>query len=481
MALTQDQRIQISLELLDLPLKIAGAQNAKLKLAELKLDLLSQDESLKLFFDKYNNITNYYQNEYRWLDGTTYTTLIEQDILDAAQKFGGNKFFPTDGSWLNFKPKLHNSALGLPTSNSPDNEIDVLNEFFYSPSDLIDLLINGQASVVPDDVLDGTSYSGGSATLTVTTGGQTIGNLLLLDDGVDSALVRVTAVNSLNIDVEEVIAPVSSVSSTGDVIEDIDGFTNTERNTLTSTIGQNVLNELTNFIIQSILDWEASLDNQYSEVSLNEDSRSPQDSEILAAIADLANAQFIIDTWQALPNTGTLGTDSKFTDNNLVSITDEISDRISFIPTRTSQIDVALDTVNQNPDGTFSGAGIYYQRFNTVDLRINLAGGPLTEYYEKGVADSALDQIIETNENKQTTFESELTVSALSSNGTGTNIIEVEDASGFSTSDSVFVVADGETELSGIITDITLNTVTLDFVVSSLYTTSKKARLYKQL
>lgn len=483
MALTQPQRIQISGEILDLPLKIAAANTATTQLADVKVDLTNQDNSLKIFFDKYNDIANAYQTEKRWVNGTTYTTITNTDVDNGAQKLPGNKFFPTDGSWIKFQPQKHASTEGLPTSSSSDYELEI----FSKPIEtngllaLIDFLLNGQTSSVPDDTLS-VAYVPGTGTMEVTTGGQTVGNLLLVEGGGFSGLFKVTAAAGTTLTVTEIVAPDGTLPmTTSDVLEDIDGFTNSERNTLISTLYENVLDNIADKIKAAVLLWETSINNQLTQLNANSDNRSPQAAEIIAAIADINNAKSIIDTWQAFPDTGTLLNDSKFVDVNITPLQTEVTARQSFSTTRDSQITTALGTFTQAGDGTFSGSGIYYLRFVQIDTRINLAGGPLTEYYEKNVSTEALAQIVTNANSRDATFNSELRVEALTENANGTNIVKVASVTGFAVSDTVFIMADGETELTGTITNIAAPNITLSFTVPATYTLAKRVRLYKQL
>lgn len=482
--LTQPQRIQISGEMLDIPLRIQAANATNAQIAVVKTDLQARDSSVKIFFDKYNLQTNSYQNERKWLDGTTYSEVLENDVQDSAKRAAGNKFYPTDGSWVNFQPKLHDSAVGNPTSNSTNNE---LQKFIDNIEDLgllstIDFILNGQSSGVANDTL-AAPYIPGSGTMQVTTGGQTIGKLIQVKGGGFSGLFKITNITTLvNLDVIEVVPPNGTLPmSSSNVLENITAFTNTERNTLTSTFFQNVLTGITSNLTTAISSWETLLNNQLTELNNNTDNRVIQLGEITNAKNDINNSKSIIDAWQALPNTGTTGTDSKFVNVNINNIYNEILARQTFATTRATQVTTALGSVSQIGDGSFSGTGIYHERFKQIDLRINLAGGPLTEYYEKNAATSALTQIVNTATNTKTTYETELRTEKITADGNNTNIIAVTSVTGFSISDSVYVISDTQIELTGTITNISGTNIQLSFTVSSLYKVADRLRIYKQL
>lgn len=483
MALTQPQRIQISGEMVDLPLRVQSALDTQTQIDAVKTDLQNRDNSLKIFFDKYNDIANAYQTEHRWINGTTYTTVVNSDLEDAAQKKPGNKHFATDGSWLNFQPKKHSSSEGLPTSLSGGHELEIFTKNIEDGglTALLDFLINGQTSGVANDTL-GAAYIPGSGNMTVTSGGQTVGNLIIVEGGGFSGLFLVDSVTGPVLTVTEVFPPDGVLPmTTSTVKENIIAFTNSERNTLTSTDYENVLDQLANAIIASVLSWETILNNQLAQLNANNDSRNPQVSEIAAAIADITNAKNIIDYWQALPDTGVTLLDSKFVNANIIPIQNEVTDRTAYSTTRMSEITTALGNISQSGDGTFSGVGIYYERFNQINLRINLVGGPLTEYYEKNLATSALNQIADTATSTSAAYNTELRTEPLSASANGSNTIVVASITGFAVGNSIYVMADTLTELSGTITAINGLNVTLSFSVPNTYTTALKARLYKQL
>lgn len=483
MALTQPQRIQISGEMVDLPLKVQSALDTQAQIVDVKTDLQNKDNSLKIFFDKYNDMANAYQTEHRWINGTTYSTIINSELEDAAQRKPGNKFFATDGSWLNFQPKKHISSEGLPTSISGGHETEIFTKSIQTGglTALLNFLLNGQVSVVVNDTL-AAAYTPGSGTMTVTTGGQTVGNLIIVEGGGFSGLFLVdTAVGTL-LTVTEVFAPNGTLPmTTSTVKENIVAFTNTERNTLISTLYQNVLTLLTNAIIASVLSWETVLNNPLAQLNLNTDSRSPQATEITTAKADINNAKSIIDLWQALPNTGVTLLDSKFVNVNITPIQSEVTARTSFNTTRVTQITTALGSISQAVDGSFTGTGVYFLRFTQINLRINLVGGPLTEYYEKNLAVSALAEIANTAVGTSVTYNTELRMEPLTANATGTNIVAVASTTGLAVSNSIYIVADSLSELSGTITAINGLNITVSFTVPNTYTKALRARLYKQL
>ena len=501
MPLTQAQRISVSRDMVIIPSEVEAADNAKLQLEDVKTGLQQRDDNIEIFFDDYNLQADSYFLEHRWINGNTYTNLPESDLIDAAQRLPGNIFFPS--GWMNFQPVADDKTKGIPTSNSTLHELEILNRTFaeFGLLELIDFLLNGQASGVSDTTtLE--AYSGGIETIDVAATGQTVGKYVMLDDGTNSSLVKITATypgdpsagfcsNPLytdqtscllnggvwtptpipaNITVEPYIS--NSVSSGAIVRENIFGWPNSERETLIATFGDYVLEQLGNLINQAVLDWETPVLNSSAAINSN------TNPEVSSAKLDTDNTKTIIDNWQTK---ATSGIDGRLVNTNINTLSSEAADRITYIGTRSPQITTALGTLSQNLDGTYSGTGVFLDRFHQINSRINLIGGPLTEYYEKNLSTTALQIRSDILENILVTFETELETAAFDANADGTNIIKVEDSSGFSVSDSVYVMADNETELSGSILGINGNFIILDFNVSINYTKAKHARLYKQL
>lgn len=482
MILTQQQRIDISRDLVTLADKVEDSEVAQASLEDQKDQLETSDNNLKLFFDELNLRIDSYFQEIAWLNGDNYVELTEANLISSAKKEFGNIFFPTDGSWSKFQPQANPPSNGDPIGSQAGDELEVLTDSIedYGVLATIDFILNGQTSGVADD-LTTSSYSGGNGvTINVTTGGQTIGNYLILDNGTDSALVKVTNTTlAPSITVDTIIAPVGTLLAGTTVRENIAGFSNADRQTLTPTFGANVLVGLKNILIQSVLDWEIAVNNQLTGINANTSAEvlNPGGAKEVAE-----NTIDIIDTWQALPDSGLTG---KLVDGNIDAIENEaIYKEGTWIPAREAEIVGFLGSVSSNPDGTYTGTGLFLERFDTINARINLVGGPLSEFYEKDVAISGLQQIIDTSNLQISIFENELLAIALIGGGRGTNAVVVEDASDFSISDSIFVVADGDTELSGTIqniqvVDLTTTVITLSFVVPTSYTAGEIARLYK--
>jgi hypothetical protein len=131
MALTQDQRIEISKKIVSIPLENASALDSKAKLEEVRYKIQSQDDANRSFSDVKTPLINRYQNEVKRLDGKDRTEVSEQDFLDSAVNKVGNFFFPNkttvptpsllDGVWKQFVPFSINKAVGKNYNESYDS------------------------------------------------------------------------------------------------------------------------------------------------------------------------------------------------------------------------------------------------------------------------------------------------------------------------------------------------------------------------
>lgn len=479
MSLTISQVAEVAKELAQSDDKIAQAEEAIAQGEEDKAALKEKNDTIKVFYDTSNNTVNAYQTEHRWIDGTTYTQIPFSDIDNAAKRELGNIFFPA--GWTNFAPFKADKVNGLPKSTSSNSESDIITGSVPSSGidALIDFLINGQASGVSDDTLDNlTSYSPGDTQIEVSNGGQTPGSLLMISGSGTSALVIATNVSGTTIDITEVVAPASTISASGSqVIENISGFTNSERNTLTSSSFQNVLTTLTNRLKTSVGLWKTSLNNQIAQLQANEDD--DRSTEISDAESDASLAVGTIEGWESLPDTGSTGSDSKFTDNNLANITSETSARVSFISTRTAQIEAALGSATQDSEGGIGGTGVYRDRFERISLMINSTDGPLFQFYASDASQNASRQNIRNTKQKAKTFASGVFTSVLTENPTGTNIIVVKNAGNFSIGDTIVLTAPGLDDLVAEITNISGNEIELSKEISQDYNIEANSSIAK--
>lgn len=137
MALTATDRKNISKKYVVIPEENATFQQSADNLDILLTELESQDGSYKNLFDGDNALIDSYHPELDLLDGIIRTSIVEQDILDSANKVKGNFFFPNDfttstpslpdGIWKQLKSHAKNLILGKDyqeSFGSQDTETD---------------------------------------------------------------------------------------------------------------------------------------------------------------------------------------------------------------------------------------------------------------------------------------------------------------------------------------------------------------------
>jgi hypothetical protein len=455
----------------------AETADTKLSIPNTQEQITKKQEQTDRLYVPYNNSNIErvvpYQVERRWLNGTTYVDITQSQIDDAALRTTSNIFFPS--SWTKSNAMLTANGNGNPTTISSGNESDALNASVANQGLIsqIGLLINGQSSGVPNDTLT-IPYAPGSSSIEVSIGAQTIGKLLYISGSGTSAVVLVTNVAGTTLQITEVIPPAGTISDIGSlVVESIPGFTNGERQSLTSAGYQRILTELTNRILVVAATWKTALDNQYGQLLINIDNPS----QIATAKTNINTAVSAYNVWFALPNTGASG---KFTDTSLANLASAYNTRNPQVSTRNSQIVTALGSVSQDGNGDYSGSGQYLQRFQCLNFLINSANGAQFQLNTFKSMKVNSEQKIATNANKLATLNNLVRCSMLIADSVGTNTIIVSGAAQFSISDEIMVVATDLPTLRATITAISGSNVTLNITVPKTYTKAAQANIVKR-
>ena len=412
MALNALDRKTLSKKYVDIPDEnISFAANVA-NLEVLIVDLQIKDLSYKGLFDEANGLVDLYHPEGDILKGQVRTSIVEQDIINSAEKVKGNFFFPND---------------------------------FLTPTPFL-----------PDGIWkELKSYAKNTVV------GKTYGEVY---DTQDSESVKMSAVTVLT----------TSIAA---------DYTQTERQTGDASDPPNPPDtvDLDNDL-QALKDavdaWQIALTTEETALLANTDPDNT--TETAAALADVQNALTEIATWEALTDYAVGG---KLDDSGLATLDDEITARLAFIPTRIAQIDSILGDVAQDATGIItSQSGHYSSRYIPLDLRLNLAEGTLTRQTGLELAKRVqTENISNNNDTLQYLTDVVLVASKLAIDADGTSIIEVEDGTLFSISDSVFVVSDTVAEISASITNISTNIITLNISIPDTMLVADAARLLKEV
>lgn len=448
----------------------SGLQDIDTQVSEKK----AQGDRVYILYNRaQNEAVTPYETEHRWLNGVTHTTITQANINDAAIRATGNLYYPT--GWFKGNAKIADNSNGNPTSVSANSEYACVNNSLENSGLIatISLLINGQSSFVSSDTLNA-SYSPGNATIDVTNGGQTNGQLLYISGSGTSALVRITSVAGTQLGISEIVAPANTISSGGQVIQNIPGFSNAVRQSMVSPSYQRILNALTSNINSTAALWNTALTNQLAQLSINLD----QPAQVSTAKLNVQAALSAYATWNAFPASGLTG---RFTDSSIAILTSAYTARASQITARLSQILTNLGSVSQNANGDYSGTGQYLQRFKCLNFLINSANGPLHQAYVLGQTKSAQTGKISTNADKLQTYSNVVRYASVVSRPEVQNTVKLDNTSQFSALDSVLMTGDNLPALELQITAITGTTVTFDKNIPAEFTKDSKSGIIKSV
>ena len=435
---------------------------------------LQADRMYILFNDAHVERATPYETERRWLDGTTYTTVTKAQM----ETFGVNTgkadyFYPV--TWTKSNAQLMPNGNGNPTSTSGSSEKSVLQDGLEANGiiALVTFLRNGQASGAPSRSLD-LAYSPGGTTLTFTTAHSfTTGQYLFVSGSGTSAMVRVTATTSLTVTIVEIIPPASTIGIGGSATQNIAGFTNAERQNLTSASYQRILTQLTSRIDTASGLYNTALTNQLTQLKINIDAAA----QVTAAKNSIATAQTAYTTWNTSPTTGVNG---KWTDTVLNSFTSSYTARNSGIAARVGEITTALGSVSQNPEGVYAGNGVYLQRYKCLNFLINTANGPLQQINGLKAATGQFEQKVANTADKLATFSNLVRYAGLTKDPVG-NSAEFEGANLFAPADAVLLCANSLPGVECTVSSVSGNVVVLSIAIPPAYNKAAKAGIIKKI
>lgn len=443
MPLSQADRISFSGQIVGSVAQIAGISKAQSQVASGISALQSLDTANANLFTAPNLLVNGYQAELSMLDGNGRTTITEQNIQDAGNKKLQNYFFPNDTTvtvpslasannvWTQPDPFALNYAIG---KNYTESYASVANE----PQDIsaiTTIITNAQASWTDLELTTGEAPAPGTCSLpSYTTEATCVAGGGMWTPGVGN--VPSPAIEAIQ---TNLLAAVNALIT----------FLNAEAAAIVTT-----------------------------------DKTAPNQANNAAAVSNI-NTVIIpaLNTWAAYPPFESTGSGpSQLHVTQLTALTTALSTRSTFITTRIGQLNTVLGTITQViTTGAVSGSGLYLTRYNYLKLRLNLLSGSLSQLLGAQNASKAQTAIAANITGASNTYSSILPTTALAANANGTQTISVSDASAYSVGDSVFVMADNQTELQRAIKAISGKMVTLNDVIPAKYTTDINARMYKDL
>jgi hypothetical protein len=457
MALSQEDRLAISKKIVAIPLQNAASDTITAQIETEKQKAQKEDDANKKLLDDVNVYVHGYQYELERYDGNGRNQLLEQDLVDAANRKLRNFFFPNDpqtplpslpdGVWKNFIPFSGSKALGklyAETYTPITKEQDLIND------------INAKIAVV-ESFSNITRSTGQSCNATgtcslpsYTTQPTCVGNGGMWTAGPDfignDAAMQTAATNLIN----------------------------------------------------AIQTWENFINGTFSVV-VTTDTEPTRSAQNIASKADITNSISIINTWQALPSFDTthgqttcagfnsynvaLLDPTKFRAAELLPVKNEITARQAFITTRMSELNTNLGSIVQdmsNGDLT-TATGFYGQRIRIIDTRLNAMGGSLTKLKGLERGQAAQEQAKKANDNAALVYTSVIRATAFRAPATGSPVVHVLDSTGFSPGNAVYIAAENQEEISTTIVSISGNSITLADAIPQKYRQNEFARLYKVL
>lgn len=436
MALTSDQRIEISKKIVSIPLENASALDSKSKLQELKVKTQSQDDGNKSFSDAKTVFINGYQNEVKRIDGNDRTEITEQDFNDSAVNKIGNFFFPnqqsvptpslSDGVWKQFVPFAKTKAVGK----------------FYN-----------------------------EAYQTI----QKEGDIITLIQGYNTSMDAFTGIQRTTGQKCTVGAPPPDVIANDPTIQ---------------ALSTNIITQVNN--------WKTFLTTSLPFVVITDPDVVKQ-AQNNASIADINNSIAVIDAWLAIATFSTghgqttctgfnaynpfLLPIAKYRTDAFNTLKNEITARLAFITTRIVELNTNLGSVTQNnTDGSITAlSGLYGERFPFINLRLNLMSGSLKKLEGLKLGQRAQDESVNFNALALAAYGAIMFTTTLAAPSTGGDKIHLKDASGLGIGNSIYLVANEQSEISLTILAKTGNMIQVSQEISQKYRTDNLSRVYKIL
>lgn len=442
MSLSKEDRISISKKVVSIPLENQGADNTVEVLEMAKLEAEKKDNGNKSIQNNIESLLNKYQLEAGLLDGKKREEVIEEDMINSVKRTKANFFFPNtpltplpslpDGVWKNFPPFSGSKAVG---------------KKYFEDYDTIKK---------EQDIID-----------------------------------------DIKQEIDNIESFAEAERSSGKSCETVES--ETEPPELISVVGDSELVSILENLETLLDEWKAFLLDEQSKIVTN-DSDSAKQKENDIAIEDIDNTIKVIEEWREYQDFDTstmlpekcstfynLDKDdfdeSKLRPDEFNILKNEVEAREEFSQIRKDQVLANLGSIDQDIDsGTINGgSGLYFKRFRMIDQRLNMMNGSLSQKIgvEQGIG--AQDQIKQSNSIAENAYADVMFASLFKAAASGTGTVHVNDSSGFSVGDTVYVVAEKQEEIEAKVVNVDEGTLFLDNNIPKKYTSGNMARVYKLL
>lgn len=444
MAISQADRITFSQLIVMANTQIASAQGDQTKLSAQITQATAVDNANNGLLTPANAMANLYQAEIQYLDGNQRTNFTEIDIQNSAKKTLRNDFFPNDSTtavpslvstnyvWGQFSPYALNFAIG---KNYGESYVTIPYEV-----DLINTLLADIATVT-------SSYKD----IEATSGQMANDDGGGIGGGDEDEVVTYPAVHTTLIAMSATASSLSTV-----IAEELAAVPTTDPDN--AAINNAAAANLSGTFIPAVNAWLANPDfNPVPGTITSYDAFYAYDPNLLAP-TKLHSAQLAI-------------------------LKSALDTRLIFITTRLSQLNVILGSITQDitTGNITASSGLYGQRYSYLNLRVNVLTGSLSILTAYQNSYNAQASAISSLQENKTTYLNIVPTTPLIASGSGTAVIQVLDSSLFSIGDTVYIMADSQTELLRAIKNINNNVIVLNDVVPSKYQTGDNLRMYKTL
>jgi hypothetical protein len=497
---TTQQRLDLTRRQLKIAQENSAYSGTQSNLTAQKQQLLNVDNVNANFYNFQTSQVSCYETEGRSLNGTiaaTYTDGVIDpyspgDLSTSAKSpaSASATFYPNTPPYTYFVPKQIDAVNGFahPTGTDNSNENTQLTNLSVD----INRLVNGITASTSGNTSSAISVPGGNITgflLEVADStGFNVNDYVYISGSGHSGIYQITHITpgSLGppivvpvLTINSILPSTAGIPSSASVKNIVAGFTNTERQNLTSASYQEILTNLTNEIATYVSSWKTNVNSQISSLNAQQETRSIQISENASALASDNNAISVINTWQALSNTGVGG---KYTNTGLSPLNAEISTRQSYVTSRISQITTALGSVTVSGNDYTGPAGSpYFERYKWLNNRINTASGSARRFFAADEGINFIAVLANNNTVIQNDYDKYFLTKAITANSNST-IIQISDIIGLSVGDIITVVSETQPEITRAIMDIQGTTqLKLDAGIPNSYLVSDLARIFKTL
>ena len=250
-------------------------------------------------------------------------------------------------------------------------------------------------------------------------------------------------------------------------------------------------------------EWVALMDVQKNALISFTDPDSARQTKNTAAIASVNTAESSTNpSWTSLPNfivvnpgvittctvydatdPNTIGP-TKFRSSQLPILKNAVTARKSYLnTTRGPDLLTFLGNITQSTDGTItSKTGLYGERFASINIRLNLvAGDNLITIATNSKRGAAIESGKSGTEDKFDAWSQLLLATSVDAPTSGTEYVQVKDATGFAPGDTFFVTSDTQGESSFVIALVEDNRIKSTTKIPEKFRPEEGARLYKEL